>query len=238
MTTYKIGRGSDNDIVIDDTSISRVHAELVTLPDGRYSLRDLGSSNGTMIQADNGWEMVDKTTIEPNQPLRLGKRQLTPNELIALVGAVPAPEAAQGIAARDTAERYDAGTDTGGRARDAVERPAVVSASSLPRWVVPAAAGGGGLVLIAIVVVVLLLGPLGGPGESEFVGVCSLNIGSKSKCKCWADGLRKGMSGQEFTEMTVAIRKRDWRTALPPALREKFTALRPAIEARCGSFGS
>ena len=114
----------------------------------------------------------------------------------------------------------------------------MVSASSLPRWVVPAAAGGGGLVLIAIAVVVLLLGPLSGASSSEFVETCSRHIGSQAKCKCWADALRERMSSQEFVEMTVSIRKRDWQTALPPVLREKFTRIRPAIEARCGPLGS
>jgi pSer/pThr/pTyr-binding forkhead associated (FHA) protein len=36
MTSYRIGRVSDNDIVIEDPSISRAHAELTSLPDGRF----------------------------------------------------------------------------------------------------------------------------------------------------------------------------------------------------------
>jgi hypothetical protein len=233
MTSYRIGRGSENDIVVDDASISRVHAELATLPDGSFALRDLGSSNGTMVQGADGWEMVDKATVEPDQPIRLGKRQLTASELVAL-GNAAAPD----VPADDPrSERYSASTDSGESRAGSTEREVVVRASSLPRWVVPTAAAGGGAILIAVVAVVLLLGPLGGASSSDFVRTCSLQLGSKSKCTCWADGLKARLSGQDFVELTVAIRKRDWQTAMPPALRQKFTAASPAIEAKCGPLG-
>lgn len=232
MTSYKIGRGSENDIVIDDASISRTHAELITLPDGRFSVRDLGSSNGTMVQGPDGWEMVDEATVERDQPIRLGKRMATPNELVALGDTSPS-----GVEADDPRrERYAASTDTKDPAATSAERAAVVSASSLPRWVVPAAAGGGGLALIAIVAVVLLLGPLGGASSSDFVRSCSLHVGSQARCKCWAEALSERMSGQDFVELTAAVRKRDWQTAMPPALREKFTAIQPTIAAKCGAL--
>jgi FHA domain len=228
MTSYRIGRGSENDIVVDDSSISRIHAELTLLPDGRFSVRDLGSSNGTMVQGPEGWELVDQATVEADQPIRFGKRMATPSELVALSGAA----VAHGDGSRR--ERYDASTDTEARGRPSGGRPAVVSASSLPRGVVPAAAGGGGLVLIAIVVVVLLLGPLGGASSSDFVRNCSVHIGSQTRCTCWAGALGERLSGQDFVELTAAIRKRDWQTAMPPALREKFTEVQAAITARCG----
>jgi putative peptide zinc metalloprotease protein len=47
MSSFSIGRGPENDIVLADTSISRRHAELIDLGDGSFRLRDLGSSNGT-----------------------------------------------------------------------------------------------------------------------------------------------------------------------------------------------
>lgn len=230
MTSYRIGRGGDNDIVVDDSSISRVHAELTLLPDGRYSVRDLGSSNGTMIQGAEGWELVDEATIAADQPIRFGKRMATPKELVALSDA-----AAKAKSEDQRRERYDATTDGDGAAGGAPsERAVVVSASSLPRWVIPAAAGGGGLILISIVVVVLLLGPLGGASSSDFVRNCSRHIGSQTRCKCWAEGLRARLSGQDFVELTAAIAKRDWQTAMPPAVREKFTAVEGPITAKCG----
>ncbi|GGS57218.1 FHA domain-containing protein [Streptomyces violaceus] len=47
--TVRIGRATDNDLVIDDLVVSRRHAELRALPDGRYEITDLGSHNGTYL---------------------------------------------------------------------------------------------------------------------------------------------------------------------------------------------
>ncbi len=43
-----VGRGTDNDLVLTDIAVSRRHFE-VTFDAGRYTLRDLGSGNGTLI---------------------------------------------------------------------------------------------------------------------------------------------------------------------------------------------
>ncbi|MFD3515483.1 FHA domain-containing protein [Streptomyces sp. NPDC058657] len=47
--TVRIGRGSDNDLVVDDLVASRRHAELRALADGTYEIVDLGSHNGTFL---------------------------------------------------------------------------------------------------------------------------------------------------------------------------------------------
>ena len=44
-----LGREDDNDVIIDDERISRHHAELSPLPDGRVELSDLGSTGGTFV---------------------------------------------------------------------------------------------------------------------------------------------------------------------------------------------
>jgi RsiW-degrading membrane proteinase PrsW (M82 family) len=46
---YTIGRDPGCDITLADDSVSRVHAELSFMPDGRPYLRDCGSVNGTRI---------------------------------------------------------------------------------------------------------------------------------------------------------------------------------------------
>jgi ABC transport system ATP-binding/permease protein len=45
----KIGRRPDNDIVLADLGVSKVHAELRMSPTGRYQIFDLGSHNGTFV---------------------------------------------------------------------------------------------------------------------------------------------------------------------------------------------
>ena len=47
----RLGRDPDNQIQLHDGEVSRHHAEIHELPDGGYELRDLGSSNGTFVNA-------------------------------------------------------------------------------------------------------------------------------------------------------------------------------------------
>ena len=44
----RIGRETDNDVVLDDPATSRHHAQ-IEFRDGRYILTDLGSANGTLV---------------------------------------------------------------------------------------------------------------------------------------------------------------------------------------------
>ncbi len=59
-----IGRGSEADVVVDDPGVSRRHAEL-RLDDGRATLRDLGSTNGTWVDGERtgSARLVDGSTI-------------------------------------------------------------------------------------------------------------------------------------------------------------------------------
>ncbi|GAA5020940.1 hypothetical protein GCM10025734_75640 [Kitasatospora paranensis] len=45
----RIGRALDNDLVVEDLSVSRRHAELRARSDGRYEIADVGSHNGTFL---------------------------------------------------------------------------------------------------------------------------------------------------------------------------------------------
>ncbi|MEY9841662.1 ATP-binding cassette domain-containing protein [Streptacidiphilus sp. EB103A] len=47
--TIRIGRAADNDLVIEDLAVSRHHAELRAVPQGRYAIVDQGSHNGTYV---------------------------------------------------------------------------------------------------------------------------------------------------------------------------------------------
>ncbi|MCX2181275.1 FHA domain-containing protein [Streptomyces sp. SKN60] len=47
--SIRIGRAPDNDLVVDDLTVSRRHAELRAAPDGTYWIQDLGSHNGTFL---------------------------------------------------------------------------------------------------------------------------------------------------------------------------------------------
>jgi len=45
-----MGRGAENDIVVDDATLSRVHLMLMRTEGGGWTVRDAGSSNGTRLE--------------------------------------------------------------------------------------------------------------------------------------------------------------------------------------------
>lgn len=65
-TVINIGRRPDNDLVIDDARISRVHAQLRALHQ-HYVVFDLGSSGGTRV---NG-EPVNQHVLSPGDVISL-----------------------------------------------------------------------------------------------------------------------------------------------------------------------
>ena len=46
----RVGRASDNDLVLDDALVSQFHATIAWTSPGAWEVRDLGSSNGTFVQ--------------------------------------------------------------------------------------------------------------------------------------------------------------------------------------------
>ncbi len=63
-----IGRGLDNDVVIDAPPISRHHAKLIRA-EGALYIEDLGSANGTFIDGDR---ITGRTLLEPGQTISFG----------------------------------------------------------------------------------------------------------------------------------------------------------------------
>jgi len=67
-----LGRGADTDVRIDDPGISRRHAEVRLHADGRASVRDLGSTNGTFVDG----QTVRETELHDGDTLRVGNTAL------------------------------------------------------------------------------------------------------------------------------------------------------------------
>ncbi len=93
-TRLTIGRRGGNDVVIDDDSISRHHAELRADADGALTLHDLGSTNGTFVAEDGGWRRVESAPVGAEARLRLGQVETTVAELLARERADRAPAVA------------------------------------------------------------------------------------------------------------------------------------------------
>ena len=85
FSVHRIGRDPDVDIRIDDTSVSRLHAELIVTASGLYHLTDCGSLNGTYLARDGAWEPVRQVYITPDDLIRLGPHQVGASQLISRV---------------------------------------------------------------------------------------------------------------------------------------------------------
>src|SRR5919206_2469398 len=70
---FTIGREAGCDLVLADGKASRRHAALKPLPDGRATLYDMGSSNGTYV---NG-QRIQSTVLSGNEQIQIGDTIIT-----------------------------------------------------------------------------------------------------------------------------------------------------------------
>jgi pSer/pThr/pTyr-binding forkhead associated (FHA) protein len=70
--SVKIGRDLNNEICFDDITVSRSHAMIEKNENG-YSIRDLGSLNGTYLNA----VAIKESTIIAGDEIQIGKYHLT-----------------------------------------------------------------------------------------------------------------------------------------------------------------
>ncbi|MFI7291686.1 FHA domain-containing protein [Streptomyces anulatus] len=70
----RIGRSADADVPLDDPDVSRLHCAVTVSDDGRVSVADLGSTNGTSL---DGVEVRERpVSLAPGALLRLGESAL------------------------------------------------------------------------------------------------------------------------------------------------------------------
>jgi hypothetical protein len=68
-----IGRSPDNDVFLDDVTVSRKHAVLVQ-SGGEFRIEDLGSLNGTFV---NRRRIESATRLESGDEVQIGKYRLS-----------------------------------------------------------------------------------------------------------------------------------------------------------------
>ncbi len=75
-----VGRGSDVDVQLADTGVSRRHGELLLQPDGRHVYRDLGSTNGSKVNGRKVHEapLVDGDRIDVGRSTLIYRRPESP----------------------------------------------------------------------------------------------------------------------------------------------------------------
>ena len=67
-----IGRSPECAVFLDDVTVSRKHAELEHA-DGRWTIRDLGSLNGTFVNR----KRIESVDLEDDDEVQIGKYRLT-----------------------------------------------------------------------------------------------------------------------------------------------------------------
>jgi pSer/pThr/pTyr-binding forkhead associated (FHA) protein len=68
-----LGRAPDNDIILEDLKVSRQHA-VIAFTEGRYSITDLESANGTFV---NGLRIRESHPLRAEDVISLGDTELT-----------------------------------------------------------------------------------------------------------------------------------------------------------------
>jgi pSer/pThr/pTyr-binding forkhead associated (FHA) protein len=68
-----VGRSTEGDVFLDDITVSRKHAVFERHAEHSWSVRDVGSLNGTYV---NG-EQVDETKLANGDEVQIGKFKLT-----------------------------------------------------------------------------------------------------------------------------------------------------------------
>jgi pSer/pThr/pTyr-binding forkhead associated (FHA) protein len=85
--SLSVGRASDCDIVLDDTSVSREHACVRLTPEGYLAVQDAESSNGTWLRRNGRWIRVRRVILGAQDRIRFGDRELPLEQLVVRFGS-------------------------------------------------------------------------------------------------------------------------------------------------------
>lgn len=86
MKTIKIGRGTNNDVVIKDSVVSTSHAIITVSDFGEISIEDLNSKNGTFV---NG-KRITKAVLTSSSTVVLGNHSIDWKQIIQTAKSKPA----------------------------------------------------------------------------------------------------------------------------------------------------
>lgn len=122
----RIGRSADADVPLDDPDVSRLHCAVTVSDDGRVSVADLGSTNGTSL---DGVEVRERPVrLAPGALLRLGESAL---RLTAGSRPTKLPTAPDGEGHLRVA-RAETGSPAAGNGYGAAASPFPASAATAP----------------------------------------------------------------------------------------------------------
>lgn len=80
------GREPSCDLVLEDSTLSRLHARIELADDGLVSITDAGSSNGTYVNRNDSWIRVRRVTLCIGDRIRFGDIEVPLERLTAVFG--------------------------------------------------------------------------------------------------------------------------------------------------------
>jgi transcriptional regulator with GAF, ATPase, and Fis domain len=89
----RIGKASDNDLVLADDTVSRHHCELTRTADGVHVM-DLGSTNGTKVQGAR----VSEAVVQPGVVLKVGEIEIALRPAVRSIEVMPSDKTSFGAA--------------------------------------------------------------------------------------------------------------------------------------------
>jgi hypothetical protein len=224
MAKLRIGRSDTNDIVLDDTSISRKHAELEDLGGGAWRLTDIGSSAGTFVKDAGQWTQISSADIEIDTEVRFGEAEFNLADIISVDPATIRPNTASGLGQRAEQGAMEISREMKqpGGPKAPPSGSGGGSSSGLTKNTKILLFGGGAVLalLIVIVVVVALVdgggGSMGGGtsvtgAKAElarmFTASCQ-NRGKQStaQCECMGKAIADSLSEEEASRIVTARR--------------------------------
>jgi pSer/pThr/pTyr-binding forkhead associated (FHA) protein len=84
---FTIGRDQSCDIPVADDSVSRRHAELTMIEQGKLLLVDCQSSNGTAVMEDGRPRAIRQAFVKPTDRVQFGSVVLNVADLVEAIGS-------------------------------------------------------------------------------------------------------------------------------------------------------
>jgi len=260
MAKLRIGRSDINDIVLEDTSISRKHAEIEELGDGIWRLTDIGSSAGTFVKEGGQWTQISSADIESDTEVRFGEAEFHLADIVSVDPSTIRPNTASGLGQRAEkgADEISREMRQVGGASGSIGRTGAVAAASgggagLTRNTKLLIFGGGGVLLLIVVAVLAVALAGGGVAIMGGGGVAIMGGGAKAelarmltarckargkqsadKCECLGKSMAGGLTEDEARRTVAAGRENK---QPPPEIIVKFIGGAMSAAKKCGATG-
>lgn len=87
-----VGRSASADVSLPHPSVSRRHAEVIPLPDGRVYVTDCATTNGTFVHAGGQWRRIAQDFAAADGRVRFGDVEMPVPLLLARTTRTAGPD--------------------------------------------------------------------------------------------------------------------------------------------------